>query len=116
MEGDMPGRSIVYGQRVRKKKHEAARRLRRSMTSHERMLWKELRRQRHGGLHFRRQQIVGGFIVDFYSNVAVLGIEVDGDVHLGQEDYDRDRDQVLIDRGLTILHFTNREILRDLSE
>ena len=110
----MPGRFIVYGQRVQSAKREATRRLRRRMTPEEKLLWGALRGLGQGGPHFRRQQVIDGFIVDFYSNVAGLVIEVDGDVHLGQVDYDRDRDQVLADRGLAILHFTNREILHDL--
>ena len=110
----MAGKRVVYGQRVHQVKVEVARRLRSKMTPCESLLWKELRRRRHGGPHFRRQQIIDGFIVDFYSNVTGLVIEVDGESHRGEEEYDRERDGVLSERGLRVLHFRNEEILNDL--
>ena len=110
----MPGRFVVYGQRVQSAKREAARRLRQGMTSEEKLLWGAIRGPGRGGPHFRRQQVIDGFIVDFYSNVLGLVIEVDGDVHQEQKDYDRERDRVLLERGLIVLHFTNDEIRYDL--
>lgn len=109
----MARRFIVYGQRIQDAKREAARRLRRRMTPEENLLWQALRRD-PGGSHFRRQQIIDGFIVDFYSNVRGLVIEVDGAVHLAQQEYDRERDQALLTRGLTVLHFTNLDIRNHL--
>jgi very-short-patch-repair endonuclease len=50
------------------------------MTPAERILWQELRGNKLGA-HFRRQQIIAGFIVDFYCHKVALVIEVDGDVH-----------------------------------
>lgn len=48
------------------------------MTPAEKALWEELRANKLG-VHFRRQQVVQGFIVDFYCHQAALVIEVDGD-------------------------------------
>ncbi len=53
-----------------------ARELRREMTPAEKVLWQELRGNKLG-LHFRRQQIIAGFIADFYCYAASLIIEVD---------------------------------------
>ena len=47
-------------------KQALARQMRRMMTSAEALLWKSLRNNQLGGLHFRRQQVIEGFIADFY--------------------------------------------------
>ena len=43
-------------------------------------------------------------------------IEVDGPIHEEQADYDAGRDQILRQRGLTILRFTNEEVRVALDE
>ncbi|MHB8778456.1 MAG: endonuclease domain-containing protein [Anaerolineales bacterium] len=50
---------------------------RRDMTPAEKILWQELRANKLG-VHFRRQQVITGFIVDFYCHKAGLVIELDG--------------------------------------
>src|SRR5690349_4486712 len=86
---------IVAGQRVDPVKVERSRQLRREMTPAERALWASLRDHRLHGLQFRRQQVIDGFVLDFYCHAASLGVEVDGTIHRDQEAYDHERDQVL---------------------
>ncbi len=54
------------------------------MTSAEKLLWQELRANKLG-VHFRRQQVIAGFIVDFYCHKADLIVEVDGETHDPQQ-------------------------------
>jgi very-short-patch-repair endonuclease len=68
---------IVVGQKVVPVKLARARQLRREMTPMERALWAQLRDHRMCGLHFRRQQVIDGFIVDFYCHAARLIIEIE---------------------------------------
>ncbi len=84
------------------------------MTPAERILWQQLRRNQLNGLHFRRQQIISGFIADFYCHTAGLVIELDGGVHQRQADYDAERDKILAGCGLHVMRFRNEEVLRDL--
>jgi very-short-patch-repair endonuclease len=95
-------------------KRERAKQLRQTMTAAEIRLWQHLRAGRLGGFHFRRQQIIDGFIADFYCHAAGLIIEVDGDVHETQPEYDAERDRVLAARSLRILRLTNEQVFRDL--
>ena len=89
----MPVKNIIPGQKVTKEKQERARELRREMTPAEKILWQELRANKLG-VHFRRQQVIQGFIVDFYCHKSALVIEVDGDIHdLQQEEDARREDQ-----------------------
>ncbi len=83
-------------------------------TPEERLLWQQLRRNALDRLHFRRQQIIDGFIADFYCHAAGLVIEIDGPVHNDRQSYDEERDAVLKSRGLRVLRFSNREIRTDL--
>ena len=112
----MPIKNIIPGQTVTKEKLERARELRHGMTPAETILWKELRGNRLG-VHFRRQQIISGFIVDFYCHKADLVIELDGSVHDGKEqkENDAERDKVLSGMGLQILRFRNEEIMESLA-
>ena len=84
------------------------------MTDAERILWQQLRRNQLDGFHFRRQQVIGEFIVDFYCPQAGLVIEVDGGRHQRQRAYDAERDKFLCGRGLRVLRFTNAEVSTDV--
>jgi len=86
------------------------------MTPAERILWRELRTNRLNGVHFRRQQVIDGFIADFYCHAAGLVIELDGAVHEEQKEYDRFRDEIIGFRKLTVLRFTNDDVELRLQE
>ena len=110
----MAVKHIVRGQVVSAEKIQRSKELRRKMTEAEQALWKHLRANRLGGWHFRRQQIIAGFIVDFYCHAAALVVEVDGDVHDLQIELDAERDRVLQERGFRILRFQNEMVLHHL--
>jgi very-short-patch-repair endonuclease len=110
----MPARNIVIGQYVTPEKIVRAKELRREMTPAERLIWERLRANRLHGLRFRRQQVIDGFIADFYCHAAALVVEIDGPVHEERADYDAARDKVFQARGLTILRVTIEEVGRDL--
>ncbi|MEW6083693.1 MAG: DUF559 domain-containing protein [Chloroflexota bacterium] len=61
----MPIKNIVTNQKVTKEKLQRAKELRREMTPAEKLLWQEVRAKKLG-VRFRRQQVIQGFIVDFY--------------------------------------------------
>ena len=96
-------------------KAQRAKELRHGMTKAEDVLWQCLRRNQLDGLHFRRQQIIDGFIADFYCHAAGIVIEVDGGVHDGRQEYDAGRDRILATHNLRILRFTNEDVLHNIS-
>jgi len=104
---------IIRGQHVEPEKLSLAKRLRREMTTAERILWAMLRRNALDGFHFRRQQVIEGFIVDFYCDAAKLAIELDGRVHEEQWRYDESRDAVIRRSGVRVLRISN-EALHDV--
>ena len=97
-------------------KFRQARRFRRQMTDSEKLLWSRLRGNRLLGLHFRRQHVIRGFIVDFYCHAAKLVVEIDGRIHEERADADPDRDILLISTGLTVLHLPASMVERRLEE
>jgi len=61
------------------------------MTSSEKLLWDKLKGKQIYGLRFRRQQAIAFFIADFYCHEVRLVIEIDGEYHNRQKDYDDGR-------------------------
>ena len=78
------------------------------------MLWQRLKANGLGGFHFRRQQVIDGYIVDFYCHAVGLVVEVDGPIHKAQREEDSYRDEVLRSRGLIVFRITNDEVRADI--
>ena len=91
---------------------QRARELRKNLTPAEQKLWQHIRRGQIDGLHWRKQHAVGTYIVDFFCAKAKLVVEVDGDSHADQIEYDQARTTYLNEQGYTGIRFTNREVLR----
>ena len=111
----MPIKNIILGQRVTKEKQQRAKELRRDMTPAEKILWQELRVNKLG-VHFRRQQVVQGFIVDFYCHKSALIVEVDGDIHDLQQEEDMRREKALHELGLRVVRFRNDNVMKDAEQ
>ena len=110
----MQPKFVVRGQKVTPEKVAKAKGMRHNMTAAEKILWQNLRANRLGGWHFRRQQILYGYIVDFYCHATSLIIEIDGEIHEEQGDADKEREAALQSKGFRVIRFHNREIEHDL--
>ncbi len=91
--------------------------LRKNMTAAEKALWTELRNRKFCGYKFRRQHPVGRYIVDFFCPGKGLVIEIDGGIHNLEEKLEKDTNRAAeLDRlGLTVIRFTNEEVLTNLN-
>jgi very-short-patch-repair endonuclease len=87
-----------------------ARNLRRNLTKEERHLWYDC--LRFCRPRFRRQEIIGNYIADFYCTQAKLVVELDGSQHYNpvKMAYDENRTAYFSGLGITVLRFTNEEI------
>ena len=90
--------------------------LRNNTTLAEAVLWKYPQNKQCFGYHFRRQKVIGKYIVDFYCPKLGLIIEIDGSSHDTKADYDENRDKYLQSLGLTVLHLDNAEVLHYLGK
>lgn len=89
-----------------------ARANRKTPTPAEAKMWSEiLRRRQLVGFKFLRQKPIDGYIVDFYCAALGLVIEIDGDSHAEQIEYDAERTRILNAYGLQVVRYTNAEVL-----
>lgn len=100
-----------------------ARSLRKNQTVCEKLFWKCIRNRTFKGLKFTRQFPImfrtekkeqKFFIADFYCHEYKLDIEIDGDVHDEQKEYDEFRDKTLKHLGFNILRFKNDDIVNNI--
>ena len=86
------------------------------MTDAEKLLWSKVRGKQLNGFQFYRQKIIGSSIVDFYCSKARLVIEIDGGQHYSVEGKEKDRlrDDYMTRAGITVLRFSDREVLKNL--
>ena len=92
-----------------------ARKLRRSMSVPEVILWTRLR-LRPDGFKFRRQHPAGAYVLDFFCNEARLAIEVDGISHdMGERPaVDATREQWLASQGVGVLRIAAADLSRNV--
>ncbi len=97
------------------RQQQFARPMRAQPTDAERVLWQRLRHDiALVGSHFRRQALVGPFIVDFASRKAKLVIELDGGQHDWQQASDARRTRQIEAAGYRVLRFWNNDVLGNL--
>jgi very-short-patch-repair endonuclease len=94
---------------------ERAREFRTVPTRSEALLWDALRDRRLLGAKFRRQSVIGPFIVDFCAERHNLFVEVDGAVHDGHREHDAERQHKLESEGYRLLRVPAESVETDLS-
>ena len=89
-----------------------ARELRKNQTKEERLLWNAFLSKYPQ--RFKRQYIIGNYIVDFYCHKASLVVELDGSQHYDPQTQAQDavRTKYLESLGLKVLRFSNLDVLR----
>jgi len=110
------GNGVIARQRQDPLLLARSRELRRAATDTEQRAWALLRGRRVLGLRFRRQQVIGPFIVDFYCAQLRLALELDGPIHeeRGRAVRDLQRDGHLAAKGVQILRIRNEALTADL--
>lgn len=93
---------------------ERAKALRKAGNFAEVVFWKQVRNWEFWQLDFDRQRVIGNYIVDFYAKSLGLVIEIDGESHNEEEDYDAKRDEFMISIGIRIFRISKLRVLHDL--
>ena len=93
---------------------QRAKELRNRLTDAENILWNYLR-SRPLGYKFRRQHPWGNYILDFYCHQLKLVIEIDGSIHYKTDivKLDAERQGIIESEGISVMRFTNYEIMRE---
>ena len=99
-----------------KNKTILARNLRKNSTIQERRLWNLLKNRQFHNLKFKRQQLIGDYIVDFICKEVKIIIEIDGGQHNEPEniEYDKTRTEYLNTLGYKVIRFWNNEIYENI--
>jgi very-short-patch-repair endonuclease len=93
---------------------ERARFMRKEMSEPETRMWLALRAKRFESVKFRRQKVVGNYIVDFAARDPMLVVEIDGDSHGETAVYDADRTRYLESCGYRVVRFGNSDVMTNL--
>ena len=99
-------------------KLQIAREFRKEPTKSEKIMWNSLRNRQFLNLKFRRQYLIQGFIVDFYCPELKLAIEIDGSIHLKQNQikYDKERQNVIEQQKVEFIRINSKEVENDIGE
>jgi len=93
-----------------------ARELRNNSTKSEIILWGKLKGKKCHGYDFHRQKPIDNYILDFYCDEILVGIEIDGYSHefLEVQKKGTKKEKRMNDFGITILRFTDEQVLKDM--
>ena len=81
--------------------------LRNNSTPAECELWKYLNAKKVCGLKLKRQHSIDNYILDFYCPQIKLGVELDSEYHVYNEECDTLRDSKLEKLGISVLRYEN---------
>ena len=90
--------------------------LRENMTASEKLLWERLKGKQICGIRFRRRHPIFIFIADFYCHEARLVVEIDGEIHNQQIEYDDGRSAEMEKFFIKIIRFINYEVENEIDE
>ena len=91
---------------------DRAKTLRENPTPTEQRIWDEvLRSKQLLGYKFTRQKPIGNYILDFYCAELLFAIEIDGEIHNQNKEYDQVRTNYLNGCGIQVIRFNNIEVL-----
>ena len=112
-EGEEPtGYSgVIRNQKINPKKLELAREFRKNPTESEDVVWQMLRNRQIKNLKWRRQQVIYGYIADFYCAELKVVLEIDGSVHENEDvkAYDEFRTSVFESKGIRVFRLKNED-------
>ena len=97
-------------------KLDFAKKLRKDQTDTEKKLWGLLRSRQLAGYKFRRQRVIGSYIVDLCCLTPKLVIELDGGQHQENKAYDEKRTSFLIAQGFQVIRFWDNDVLQHLDD
>ncbi len=93
-----------------------AKEMRSNMTPAETKMWRILRGKRFQNLKFKRQVLIGNYIVDFLCEDKKIIIEIDGGQHNEELNIqsDKNRTRYLENNGYKVLRFWNNEVMKNI--
>jgi very-short-patch-repair endonuclease len=91
----------------------SAREMRKNPTPAEEKMWQDILKHRPWGYKFTRQKPIWSFILDFYCAKLSLAIELDGEVHKKNKEYDKKRTSFLFSKWISVIRYWNNEVIKN---
>lgn len=106
-------KKIIYANlRLKDRSHQMSR----QMTKSEQIIWfNVLSKRQLCGYKFTKQKIIFNYILDFYCSELLLGVEIDGQSHDSQLEYDNERTKFLNSTGIKVIRITNDNVKNNLT-
>ena len=109
---------------IGKSARNIARELREKPTKAEDYLWSKIRNRQFCGLKFLFQHPIfytennnkRFFIADFYCSQIKLLIEIDGEIHSNHVKYDQIRTDIIQQKKIKVIRFSNAEVLGNINK
>src|ERR1700679_1792630 len=92
-----------------------AREMRHKPVAMEKLFWDAVRDRKLDGHKFKRQYLVGPYIVDFVCIEKKLIVELDGALHANRVAYEMERDAFLSSPGFEVFRVRNEELAGDMA-
>ena len=104
-------KSVIRDQKINPNKLELAKGFRKNPTDSEDAVWQMLRNRQIKNLKWRRQQVIDGFVADFYCAELNVVLEIDGLVHDNEEVKENDeyRTSVFESKGIKTYRLKNED-------
>ena len=109
-DGVVHWKNLPYNPKLK----QNARELRKAGNLSEVLFWQRVKNKQFCNLDFDRQKIIGDYIVDFFCRNLGFVLEIDGESHDFEGDYDEERDKYFKSLGLKVFHIQDKDIKRDL--
>lgn len=93
---------------------DSAREMRKTPTPAEEKMWQEVLRHRPWWYKFTRQKPIWSFILDFYCAKLWLAIELDGEGHKKNREYDKQRTSFLSSKWILVIRYRNNDIIKNI--
>lgn len=104
-------KGVIRDQKINPEKLELAKSFRKNPTDSEDAVWQMLRNRQIKKLKWRRQQVIDGFIADFYCAELNAVLEIDGSVHDNEKVKKNDeyRTSVFEAKGIRVFRLKNED-------
>ncbi|MEJ7769186.1 MAG: 1-(5-phosphoribosyl)-5-[(5-phosphoribosylamino)methylideneamino]imidazole-4-carboxamide isomerase [Chitinophagaceae bacterium] len=95
---------------------QKAEELRNFISTTEKTLWAHLEEGKLGA-EFKRRHPVSSYVLDFYCHEFKIAVEIAGTSHILEDRKpDPQRDKLLIDKGIAIVRFTEKEVISGMQQ
>jgi very-short-patch-repair endonuclease len=86
------------------------------LSKEEKKMFAELATLYEVGTKMKCQELIGPYIVDFTLPYKMLAIEIDDPAHKYHKKYDENRNWYLESIGFFVVHFTNKQVMKNMTK